>query len=259
MPRVLSLAPSITEIIFALGEGHQLVGVTNVCDYPQAACALPKVSGWTTKHDIASLARYRPDLIFTDMYLPPGLSDWCQEHGVQHIHVHPHTLIEVMASITTVGAALDRTAAADQLNRRLHEQCAALRKTQPLRPRLRIYSEEWHTPPMIGGNWVPELITLAGGIPLAPPGKMSAAITTETVQHFDPDIIIAHWCGFGERSRLRTIAARPGWNQLRAVYTNQIFTVHDSLLNRPGPRLIEGARALKRILNIKHPYEGRSE
>ena len=112
----------------------------------------------------------------------------------------------------------------------------------------RLYTEEWHTPPTVSANWVPELITLAGGQPLALPGQWSYPVTDQDVQQFDPDIVITHWCGFGKRSRPQVILQRPGWAQLQAVQQNQLYAVNDSLLNRPGPRLTTGAEAIQHLL-----------
>jgi iron complex transport system substrate-binding protein len=119
----------------------------------------------------------------------------------------------------------------------------------------KIYIEEWHNPPMVSGNWVPELIKLAGGIPMplsaaqkeiATDGKNvpSAAVTLAEVQAFDPDLIVLSICGAGNAASKELLSARPGWADLRAVRENHLFVIDDSLLNRPGPRLAEGAKRL---------------
>lgn len=247
--RLLSLAPSITEILFALGVGEQLVGVTALCDYPAAARTLPKVSGWTTGHNFSYLERYQPDLVFTCMYLPPGLAAACAAQHIPLVHGDPHTIAAVLDSMITIGQAVEKITAARNVITQLSTQLAQLQVTQS-RYRPRVYCEEWHTPPMVSGNWVPELVALAGGVSLEQPGVMSGAITTEQIQAFDPEMIVAHWCGFGPRSRLAAIAARPGWENLTAVREHRLITIDDGLLNRPGPRLWLGAMALHTALKF---------
>lgn len=242
--RLLSLAPSMTEIIYALSKGSDLISATTFCDYPDPARFLPKVGGWTTGHDYKAIERLHPDLIFTCMYIPPGIEELCKRLRIQWIHVDPHTLDGVLESIVTVGEALGVKNGACAIVQTMQEKFAKLRAHQP-KAKPRIYCEEWHTPPMVAGNWVPEIIDIAGGISLAPSGKPSYAVSAEDIQRFDPDFIIAHWCGFGPHSRMHSLAARQGWENLRAIQQHAFVAMDDALLNRPGPRLIEGASALQ--------------
>jgi iron complex transport system substrate-binding protein len=101
---------------------------------------------------------------------------------------------------------------------------------------------------MASGNWVPELVAIAGGEEgIAETGKPSAAYDFDRLRAFDPDLIVCHWCGFGERGDAARVAERPGWDALRAVREGRIAFLDDSLLNRPGPRVVEGARALQAL------------
>ncbi len=105
----------------------------------------------------------------------------------------------------------------------------------------RVYSEEYHKPPTVAANWVPELISIAGGTPMSKPGILSYRVTAEQVNAFDPDMIVLHWCGFGVNSRSTDVCTREGWEGIRAVTTNTVRIVDDMFLNRPGPRLWKGA------------------
>jgi iron complex transport system substrate-binding protein len=108
-----------------------------------------------------------------------------------------------------------------------------------------VYVEEWHDPPYASGNWVPELVTMAGGrtFPLAA-GQLSKAVTLQEVAAFDPDLIVISWCGAGKLADKALLTNRPGWGELRAVRAGHVRVIDDSLLNRPGPRLVEGAQQL---------------
>lgn len=104
--------------------------------------------------------------------------------------------------------------------------------------------KEWSLP-MVSGNWVPELVRLSGGEPFPlPPGALSREVTLEEAAAFDPDLIVISWCGAGALADPSLLLRRPEWDRLRAVREKSVRVIDDSLLNRPGPRLVEGARHL---------------
>jgi iron complex transport system substrate-binding protein len=243
--RIVSLAPSNTEILFALGAGEEVVAVTHFCDYPKAAGAKQKIGAWinTEPEKIAAL---RPDLILTSYFIPEPLRNWNGPGAL--LHVAPTTLAGVFESIRGIGAAVGRSSAADTLVRTMEESFARISALAPRQPR-RLYLEEWPEPPMASGNWVPELIRIAGGEQgIAEIGKPSVAFAFERLMAWNPDMIVCHWCGFGERADPARVATRPGWEGLRAVHEGRIHFLNDSLINRPGPRLVEGAMAMQNIL-----------
>jgi len=119
------------------------------------------------------------------------------------------------------------------------------KKSGLLPRRLKVYIEEWHNPPFASGNWVPEVARVAGidQFPIEQ-GALSPEVTLAQVQEWDPDLIVLSPCGAGLHTEKELITARPQWDALRAVQENHVRVIDDSLLNRPGPRLIEGARRL---------------
>lgn len=259
--RLLSLAPSNTEILYALGLGDQIVGVTGFCDYPADAKRKPKVGGWTTPLP-EKIRTLRPDLIFTSYFLPPPLQDWNGPGKI--IHVAAKTLDDVYESILEIGTKVQRYThstssgpleAAKGIVKKMKQEFAQVKKKNNLtikqfnnRPP-RVYMEEWLKPPMVSGNWVPELVEIAGGIEqIAEKGKPSREFDFKELQDFDPDLMIFHWCGYGTRFDKKNVLDRSGWIQLRAVKDNRLFAIDDALLNRPGPRLAEGARKIQEIL-----------
>jgi len=114
-------------------------------------------------------------------------------------------------------------------------------------PRVRLYCEEWHKPPTVSGNWVPKVIEIAGGTSLCPEGKVSYAVSVEEVQSFDPQAVVLSLCGFGDKAKPEIVSERKEWQRVRAVRENKVFVIDDSLLNRPGPRLVDGARWLQEL------------
>lgn len=267
--RILSLAPSNTEILYALGLGDQIVGVTSYCDYPKDAMTKPKVGSWITQTTCV-IKDIKPDLIFTCYYLPPELAEW-KGPGVV-VHVNPRTINDIYQNILTIGHKTGTTSMAERLVAKMQDDIAELKKknsaknsknlqknsgTSPNLPNTptlpnfaaEIYMEEWPSPPMASGNWVPEMVEIAGGIPIiARTGQPSGEFPFQTLQRENPDLMIFHWCGFGTRWNKGVVLARPGWADLKAVKNNRLFTIDDSLINRPGPRIIEGIKAIKEVI-----------
>lgn len=271
--RIISLAPSATEVVFALDRGDQLVGRTAFCDYPSEAKKIPTVGGWTTAN-IENVLALNPDLVLTSTFLQDRIVGTLRNCGILVCHADPRTLVDVLDSFVTIATALgvpDRGAA---LRSQVESEFASLLPTAhpveardpeegrgphgALRPRgfsgsllPRIYAEEWPEPPMASGNWVPDLISLAGGTPLFPSGQPSRKVSLDEIAAFDPDVILLNYCGMAvvpaEKQAAR-VRSRPEWQNLRAVRAGRIVVLDDALLNRPSPRLVEGARAIQRAL-----------
>jgi len=244
--RIVSLAPSNTEILFALGVGDQVVGVTHFCDWPSQVSEKTKVGSWI-QTDPKKIAALKPDLIMTSYYLPDPLKSWSGPGSV--VHVVPKTLADVYESILHIGDAVGARGRAldivDEMKRDFAEIAAST--TGVARPR--VYMEEWHDPPMASGNWVPELVEIAGGVAgVSIKGAPSAVFSFEALTQFDPDLMVFHWCGIPEHLFSKIIPRRvQKWKELRAMRNGATIFLEDSLLNRPGPRLVEGARRLHKV------------
>lgn len=247
--RIVSLAPSCTEIVFALGCGDRLVGRTAFCDYPEDAQLVPALGGWTTAN-VESVARLRPDLVLTSTFLQDGIAAALRARGAFVCHSDPRTLADVLASFEAVAEALGVPERGRKLRARTESELVPSFPAG-LSPHIRVYAEEWPSPPMASGNWVPDLTQLAGGLSLLPAGVPSRAATLEEVRAFDPDVVVLNYCGMAAvpaDQQVRRVTSRPEWDTLRAVRDGRILVLDDSLLNRPGPRLVEGSRQLRRAL-----------
>ncbi len=279
--RVVSLVPSATELLFALGRGGELVGVTHECDYPPAARELPRVTRDVLPEGLSSaqidaavrervdggvsiyeldedaLHELGPDLIVTQAL--------CAVCAVSHddvravaerlssrprvISLDPRTLGEVLGDVRTVAEAVDAretgTALAADAARRIDRVRLAVRDAK----RPRVAALEWLDPVFVGGHWVPQLIELAGGEDvLGLPGEPSEQRTWEEVRLATPDVVVTMPCGYDAwRAREEALAARA---QLAAVGAGEVVAVDAaSYFSRPGPRVVAGLELMAHILH----------
>jgi iron complex transport system substrate-binding protein len=287
--RLVSLLPSATEIVYALGLGDDLVGVTFECDEPPAARAekevvvggrdtsgmipaeidsyvreqLAKGEDLYTLHADA-LARLRPDLILTQdlcrvCALPSGyVSEALDYLGCRAdvLSLDPYTLDEVLGTILAVGERTGTADRASQVVAGIRERLAAVAARVAGRPRPRVAVVEWVDPPFAAGHWIPDLVSAAGGEPVAArPGKRSSPLTWPEVAAAGPDLVIVAPCGYrlaGTVSQAAAVAvALPGV---------PVWAIDaDSLVVRPGPRLVDGVEAVAAILHpgaVPAPPEG---
>ena len=284
--RICSLLPSATEIVFALGARDSLVAVTHECDYPPDACRLPKVTrshipvgassaeidkavsstlgttGTLYELDVELLGRLRPDLILTQR-----LCDVCavsfdrvQEAVAklpghpQVINLEPRSLDGILDNIRTVGQAIGRESAADEVVRALALRIDAVRrKTAGLASRPRVVCLEWVDPPFCGGHWMKELVELAGGRDdLSNLHRPGYRIEWRRVIDYAPEIIVLTCCGFSldrVRQEGEVLAKFPGLAGLPAAQSGRIFaTDGSSYFSRPGPRIVESLEILAHLV-----------
>ena len=284
---VVSLIASATEIVCALGCRDRLVGRSHECDYPADVLGLPaltepkfKVEGTSVEIDARvraivrdGLSVYRvdgealkglaPDVIVTQDHCEVcavSLSDveaaTCMWTGrqVEIVSLKPDSLADVYADILRVARALGAETAADALMHDMRRRLDAVRTGVAGRRKPRVAFVEWVEPLMAGGNWMPELIEIAGGHNLfGAAGKHSDWMQWQEVVAADPEVIVVAPCGYGlERclQELPLLEAKPGWASLDAVKNGHIyFADGNAYFNRPGPRLADSAELLAQMLH----------
>ncbi len=244
--RIASLSPATTEILFAIGAGGLIVCTDQFSDEPDGAKALPHLKDHQ-KIDIESLASYKPEIIFTSTLVQKRLAEELrlkQKWAV--IHQDPRSLWDIYADIRAIGTLVGKEKEAGELVITIQNGFSDVRKKgKLLGSKCRVYVEEWHHPPMASGNWVPEVVKEAGGQAFAlPVGAPSREVSLGEITAFDPDMIVLSICGAGRFADKTLLTKREGWNTLRAVKEDRLFVIDDSLLNRPGPRLVMGAQRL---------------
>lgn len=242
--RIVSLAPSNTEILYELGAGDQIVGTTSLCDHPETVKNKPSLGGWTNPN-YDKLEELEPDLVLASDDLQDNIVEEVKKLGIKISQVKPHTLEEVYNSIEKIGQIIDKEKEAYELVNRMRSDLDNIH----LEKKHRIYCEEWVEPQMVSGNWIPGLIEKIGGDYPIEEGVRSREIELNLLQRFDPEYIILNVCGAGTGIDEKVVRERDQWENISAVQNENIYVVDDVLLNRPGPRLVDGARRIKKIID----------
>jgi iron complex transport system substrate-binding protein len=254
--RIVSLSPGHTEIVFALGLEDRLVGVTEFCDYPEAAKDKPKIGGFNTV-DIERVVGIQPDLILAANIHRKEVIPKLEGLGLTVVCLDPTTLEEVLEAITLVGQCTGKEDEACQLVAEMGDRINAITDktsslTQAERPR--VFYILWHDPLMTVGSdtRIHELIELAGGINIAQYlGKGYPTMSLEAVIIANPQVIVAG-TGHGEgavlpyqfaltEERLRDVDARGN---------GRVYKINTDLVGRPGPRMVDG---LEQMAKVIHP------
>ncbi len=284
--RIVSLLPSATEILFGIGAGDEVAGITHECDFPPEAQHLPRLTSSALPHagspaeidrhvrrslhsgsslyhlDADLLEKLQPDLIITqELCKVCAVSYEIVDRAARRlssdpriISLEPSSLEDVYANIMTVGELTGHEDGAAELVASLRRRERVLRSKVAGLPRPRVLLLEWTDPPMTAGHWTPGLIEAAGGAPvLAHPGANSQTTDFDAIEMADPDVIIIAPCGFDrERARecARALQAEPKWNALRAVQSASVACMDgNAYVNRPGPRLVDTAEMFAAILH----------
>jgi iron complex transport system substrate-binding protein len=287
-PRIVSLLPSATEIVCALGLADSLVGVTHECDYPPEVVGRPVLTASRISHqtmtsreidhavrsqldghgsiydlDEKLLAELKPDLILTQelcevcavSYREVERAARVFDADVRVVSLEPNTIRDIFSNVRAVGSLTGRDAESvklvAELSTRLDALAVALTEVQT-RPRTLVL--EWLEPPFLPGHWVPEQIAFAGGDPsFGRAGQASTTTTPEEIRDYDPERIVLAPCGYYKEDTLRALAdARlpAGWQDLAAVGAGEVWAVDaTSYFSRPGPRVVRGAEILARVLH----------
>lgn len=249
--RVVSLAASNTEILFAIGAGTQVVGRDLFSDYPAEAAAIQDIGGSMGKYNLEAIVALQPDLVLAGGINTPELVASLEDLGLTvYFLSNPASLEEMYSKLEMVAQLTGRESETAALVEVLARRVAALdEKILPLSPGPTVYYELDATPFTAGpDSFVDMLIRRAGGINVgaALQGEW-ATISLEELLVQDPSIIILGDSAWGETPE--KVAARPGWNALTAVQTGQVFPIDDNLVSRPGPRWVDGLEALVKLLH----------
>lgn len=281
--RVVSLLPSATEIALAVGIGEGLVGRSHECDFPPWVQGLPVCTSTKLEKGLTSaqiddrvqeivrqglsvyevdaklLRALKPDVILTQsqcaicavtpLDLEEALAEWIGTPPML-VSLAPDDLGDVWGDLRRVGEAVGAPEAAEAAVAGLQARMDAIADEARRRgSRPRVAAIEWIEPLMAAGNWVPELIQIAGGEPLfAAPGQHSPWLDWDALVAADPDVIVMMPCGYQIPQTLADLApliGRPGWHDLAAVRGRRVFVADGHhYFNRPGPRLVESARII---------------
>ncbi len=290
LERIISLLPSSTEIVCALGLQDRLVGVSHECDYPSDVVGLPiltepKLDPRGTSSDIdtrvrqivqegLSVYRMKTDLL---QELQPDVivtQDQCEvcavslpdvENAVRCfltpdvtlVSLRPEHLRDIWTDIRNVALATGQEATAQALIQSLKERLWTVEQKTRHLSRPRVACLEWLDPLMAAGNWIPELVNIAGGeYGLVDAGAHTPTITWEALAAYQPEVIVITPCGFKipqSQTDLPILTTHPQWQSLPAVQNNRVYVADgNAYYNRPGPRIVESTEILAEML---HPEE----
>lgn len=282
--RIVSLLPSATEWLFAVGVGDRVVGVTHECDHPPEARGVPAVTrdllppglssaeidaavatGIRDQHtiyalDIDTLRALEPDVVVAQR-----LCDVCAvpveaiESAVctlsppaRVVAADPHTLDDLLPAAVELGRAVDAVAATRSLVTQLEDRLVTVALAVADRPRPTVAMLEWPDPPWLPGHWAPDMIERAGGVSLCGrSGAPSRRTTFDELAGVDADVVVAAFCGFDLDATIAQIAAvaqRPAWRSL--TDGARLLAIDGSAyVSRPGPRLVDGVELLAHALH----------
>src|SRR6202166_2005843 len=243
--RIACLQPSATVILASVGELERVVACTKYC-----ADVVPEVrdgnrlivaDSWTSK--ASEILAARPDLVIAAVPYQEAAVVEILKAGIRFLGLAPRTLDDIYTDIALISAAVGAGERGAKVISNMQQAIEDMRCQTASLPRKRVFCEEWGKPIIASQRWVAELVDAAGGDFL---GKAGAQCSAEEIARLDPEVIIAAWCGAGDRVPLAKIANsnERGWADTSAVRNSQVYCISDELLNTPAPTLISGLRTL---------------
>ena len=251
--RVVSLAPSITEILFAVGAGDQVVGRDEFSDYPAEAASIDSVGGSMGEYSVEAIVALEPDLVLAAEINTPELVKQLEDLGLTVFYVNnPTTIEEMYGSLENVAALTGHDVT--ELIESLKARVAVIdEKIAPISARPSVFYEIDASDPAKPYTYGPGtfgnlLIERAGGFNIGSEATDAyPQLSLEQIVVANPSIILLGDAMWGVTTE--SVLARPGWETIEAVKSNQIFPIDDNLISRPGPRLVDGLEALAKILH----------
>jgi len=245
--RIACLQPSATVILASVGELERVVACTKYC-----ADVVPEVQSevrsgkrliiadsWNSK--ASEILAARPDLVIAAVPYQEAAVAEILRTGIRFLGLAPRTLKDIYSDIALISGLAGAGERGARVISDMQQAIADVQRQTTGLPRKRVFCEEWGKPVIASQPWVAELVHAAGGNFLGKPG---AQCSTEEIARQDPEVIIAAWCGAGDRVPLAKIAAERGWSDITAVRNSQVYCISDELLNTPAPKLFSGLRAL---------------
>ncbi|HEY66539.1 MAG TPA: cobalamin-binding protein [Caldilineae bacterium] len=253
--RIVSLAPSNSEILFAVGAGDQVVGVTKYCNYPPEACESKEIVGGFSAKSISveKILALEPDLVLAAGKIHQPIIEALEQLDIPVVALTASTFDDVYANIELVGRLTAHEEQAAEVIAEMKARVAAVTEAVasiPEEQRLKVFWETWDEPLMTAGpsTFIGQMIELAGGINIfADVTEDYPQISAEEVVQRNPDVILGP-DSHGEKLTPEQVAQRPSWSQINAVKNGRIHLVNGDIVSRPGPRLAEGLEAIARAL-----------
>lgn len=241
--RIASLQPSATAVLQALGKTEPLVACTRYCTdlYPELRDGKRAIisDSWTAKAD--EILAVKPDLVIASVPYQEKAFAEILKAGVPLLALSPRTLADIYKDIAMIAGIVGEAERGEKLIDGMQHEIAEIQDKAFSLNRPRVFCEEWGKPLIASQQWVAELVEVAGGEFIGTPG---AKTSVEEVRAAMPDVVIAAWCGAGDRVPLEKIIRDRGWEDTPFARNGRIYCINDEYLNTPAPTLIQGLRAL---------------
>ena len=241
--RVVSLQPSVTSTLDRLGALHRVVACTKWCvDVCPAIRRAPKLivtDSWSAQS--AEILAARPDLVIASVPYQIEAVTEIMKAGIAFIGLAPHTITDIYGDIAKLAGVMGMAERGASLIAEMQREIDFVHEQTHSLPKPLVYCEEWGKPLIHSQPWVAEMVEAAGGRFLGPPGRQT---DETTVRSADPDVIVAAWCGAGDRVPLEKIVAARKWQEIKAGRAGRVYCINDEFLNTPGPTVIQGLHAL---------------
>jgi iron complex transport system substrate-binding protein len=244
--RIVSLAPSATSILCAVGAKKFLVGVTEWCANVAPVHRLPKLGDCWHMDSVDEILRLKPSLVIGSVPYKQETLAKLLEHPLTFLATNPRTLADIENDIRMLGRIAGRPVGAELIVGKMRQEFAAIaKKSRALRKKLRVYCEAWPNPRISSPPWVAEIVKVCGGEMILPPGQK---VSDDQVASAQPDVIVLAWAATGDKAKPHKSYQVAAWKDVPAIRNKQVHVVRDELLNTPGPPLVAGAKQLFRIL-----------
>jgi iron complex transport system substrate-binding protein len=254
--RIVSLAPSATSILCAIGAKRALVGVTKWCADVAPVGKLPKVGDCWHMESVDQILRLKPTLVIGSVPYKQETVAKLLEQQFPFLAMNPRTLADIEADIRLLGGITQKAAAAERLVNNMHHAFSEIeKKSRRNKQRVRVYCEAWPNPRISSPPWVAELANICGGEIVVPAGEK---ITEAHVAAARPDVIVLAWAATGSKSDVEQAYKVTEWKDVPAIRNKTVYVISDELLNTPGPPLVEGARALYKLFHPENRMRERT-
>jgi len=245
--RIVSLAPSVTSILCAIGARRALVGVTRWCADVAPVGKLPKLGDCWHMESVDQILRLKPTLVIGSVPYKQATITKLLRQPFPFLAMNPRTLADIEADIRLLGGITQKAAAAEQVVRNMRRAFSQIeKKTRRSQQRVRVYCEAWPNPRISSPPWVAELLNICGGEMVVPAGEK---VTEIRIAATKPEVIVLAWAATGAKADPKQAYKVAAWRDVPAIRNRQVHVISDELLNTPATPLVQGAQELWSVLH----------
>jgi iron complex transport system substrate-binding protein len=243
--RIVSLAPSATSILCAIGAKKNLVGVTKWCADVAPVSGLSRLGDCWHMDSVDKILKLKPSLVIGSVPYKQETLAKLLEHPLSFLATNPRTLLDIENDILMLGQIASQATQAELLVKQMRQGFASIaKKRRNSKSKLRAYCEAWPNPRISSPPWVAEIVEICGAEMVLPAGQK---VSDEQVRSAQPEVIVLAWAATGDKAKPQKSYQVAAWQDVPAIRNKRVYVVRDELLNTPGPALVAGAKQLFRI------------